>query len=145
VGRSDLFVRRRDGRIEVRLNEFARQFVRDQLTTLSLAQEDAHHAWYAPLSAPIDPSRDDDDPLRTLERQKASATNVELALMTVDDEFLNEAEAWAWLSSLQRALRALASTLELASLDDVRECEHIEIEIVVSLQQLLFALAEVLA
>ena len=145
MGRSTIFIRRRDGRIEVRLNEWGRQFIKEQFTTLSVAQEDVDHDWFAPLSSPIDPSRDDDDPLRTLERQKSTASNVELALLTVDDEFLNDAEAWAWLSSLQRALRATASSMDLASAHDVEEASESDLEIVHALQQLLFELAEVLA
>ncbi len=145
MGRTTIFIRRRDGRIEVRLNEWARQFIEQQFTTLSLAQEDVGHDWFAPLSAPIDPSRDDDDPLCTLERQKSTASNVELALLTVDEEFLNDGEAWAWLRSLQRALRATASTMDLATAQDVEVASASDLEVVHALQLLLFELAEVLS
>jgi hypothetical protein len=145
VGRTTIFIRRRDGRIEVRLNEWGRQFIKEQFSLLMSAQEDSEHEWYAPLSTPIDPSRDDDDPLRQLERQRLAASNVELALLSVDDGFLNDAEAWAWLSSLQRVLRASASDFGLHTDKDVEQASAEEREVVLSLQQLLFELADVLS
>ncbi len=145
MGRGTVFIRRRDGRIEVRLNDGGREFVKEQFTMLIAAQQDVHHEWFSTLSAPIDPSQDDDDPLRSLERQKFVASNVELALMSSDDTFLNDAEAWAWLSSLQRALRANASSFGLADADDVEQASEPQLNIVHSLQQLLFELADVLS
>jgi hypothetical protein len=140
--RNQIFVRRRDGRIEVRLSDEGRAFVREQFGRLRVADEDEHHEWHLSLHQPIDPGLDDDDPLRSLERQRAMASNAELALLTADEQFLNEGEAWAWLSSLQLALRAVASLAGLLTADDVTKRPDEELVEVYALQQLLFDLSE---
>ena len=45
-----------------------------------------------------------------LARQTETSTNAELASLTVDEQFLNDAEAWVWLTTLQVALRSTAQT-----------------------------------
>jgi hypothetical protein len=139
-----LFVRARDGRIEVRLNDLGREFVRSRFARLVAAQADPTSDWRATLDQPIDPSRDVDDVVRSLERQEATSTNAELSLITADEQYLSEGEGWAWLSSLQHILRAEAAdrgivdypTLDEASPDDLDELH--------ALQQLLFEMAEAL-
>lgn len=138
-----LFVRRRDGRIEVRLNEAGREVVRAALRRVVAAEHDLDDEWSTTLNGPIDPSRDQDDPLLTLARQHDMSSNAELALVTVDEPFLNDGEAWAWLSTLQVALRATASAHGLVDdrrMEDADDAVRDEIQI---LQSLLFALADV--
>ncbi|HEY7930873.1 MAG TPA: hypothetical protein VIC81_01255 [Acidimicrobiales bacterium] len=141
---SRLFVRRRDGRIEVRLNDDARAFVRAVFVEVVAAERDPDHQWRGGLLPPIDPSRDEDDPLTSLQRQQQIATNAELALMTVDDRFLTDTEAWVWLSTLQVALRATALTHGLLNDERLASAESAIIEHVHVIQQLLFELADCL-
>ncbi|HSN02635.1 MAG TPA: hypothetical protein VLS91_04035 [Acidimicrobiales bacterium] len=139
-----LFVRRRDGRIEVRLNDAGRNFVRDVFAQVVTAEREPEHLWHASLHSPIDPSVDADNPLATLSRQSETTTNAELALVCVDEEFLTNAEAWAWLTSLQVALRSVAVSNGVLSDERLTEVEvelRAEIE---TLQSLLFSLAECL-
>jgi hypothetical protein len=141
AGRHRIFVRRRDGRVEVRLNELGRAVAREAFGHVVAAERDSDHDWHTSLSSPIDPSRDADDPLATLGRQHEVATNAELALMTLDEEFLNDAEAWAWLTTLQVALRSTA--LANGILDEAR-LNTADAEVLTSvrtLQQFLFDLA----
>ena len=63
--------------------------------------------------------------------------------MTVDEPFLNDGEAWAWLSTLQVALRATAYSHGLVNHERVGAADagvRGEIEM---LQLLLFAIADV--
>ncbi|MDE3082266.1 MAG: hypothetical protein KGJ39_02465 [Acidobacteriota bacterium] len=139
-----LFVRRRDGRIEVRLNDAGRDFVRDVFTQVVAAERDPDHQWHASLHSPIDPSMDADNPLSTLTRQSETTTNAELALVCADEQFLTDAEAWAWLTSLQVALRSVAVSNGVLSDERLTEVDanlRTEIE---TLQMLLFSLAECL-
>jgi len=62
------------------------------------------------VTGPIDPSLDQDNPVAMLARQTETSTNAELASLTVDEQFLNDAEAWVWLTTLQVALRSTAQT-----------------------------------
>lgn len=139
-----LFVRRRDGRIEVRLNDAGRTFVRGVFSQLVTAERDPDHQWHASLHSPIDPSIDADNPLSTLARQSETTTNAELALVCAEEQFLTDTEAWAWLTSLQVALRSVAvangvlSDEKLADIDDALRSE------IDTLQLLLFSLAECL-
>jgi hypothetical protein len=130
-----LFVRRRDGRIEVRLNDTGRAAVREIFAHVLAAERDPDHEWHLSLNAPITPSSDVDDPAATLSRQKDIASNAELAVMTLREQFLTDAEAWAWLSTVQVALRSTAvvngilsdEKLETCSpelLDDIRTMQH---------------------
>jgi len=144
VARSRIFIARRDGRIDVRLSDHGREFVREQFGRLRVAEVDVHHAWRGSLHQPIDPSRDDDDPLRQLERSNAVTSNAELALVTVGEETLSTAEAWAWLSSLQLALRACAAIEGLATAADVDGASPEQLAVVVNLQALLFDLSAAL-
>ena len=139
-----LFVRRRDGRVEVRLNDAGRSFVRDVFAQVVTAEREPDHQWHASLHSPIDPSIDADNPLSTLARQSETTTNAELALVCADEQFLTDTEAWAWLTSLQVALRSVAvsnGVLSDEKLGDVDDALRSEIE---TLQLLLFSLADCL-
>lgn len=139
-----LFVRRRDGRIEVRLNEAGREIAREAFGRVVIAERDPDHVWHAGLNAPIDPSSDVDDPVSTLSRQNEIATNAELAIMTLSEQFLNEGEAWAWLSTFQLALRSTAVANGLVSDEKLDAASPVVLDFVRTLQQFLFSLAECL-
>ncbi len=139
---SKLFVRRRDGRIETRLNEFARTVVRDAFANVLAAERDSHHEWHVSLSGPIDPSLDHDNPVSMLARQNETSTNAELAQLTVDEQYLTDTEAWAWLTSLQVALRSTAQAKGLLSDEQLAACDEDLLEYVQMLQQFLFQLAD---
>lgn len=139
-----IFVRRRDGRIEVRLSPEGRQFVAEVFREVVAAERDVEHRWRSGLLPPINPSRDEDDPVTSLQRQQEMATNSELALMTVEEQFLNETEAWVWLSTLQTALRVSAAHFGMFDDDAVEHAPDDQIAFVRTLQQLLFALADCL-
>ncbi len=137
-----LFVRRRDGRIEVRLNDDARAIAREAFAHVFAAEIDPAHEWYASLNAPIDPSHDVDDPLATFNRQHEVTSNVELAVATLNEEFLNDAEAWAWLCTLQIALRATITAKGLLTKDRLEEADETTLEYITTLQTFLFSLAD---
>lgn len=139
-----MFVRRRDGRIEVRLSAEGRQFVAEVFREVVAAERDSEHRWRSGLLPPITPSRDEDDPVRSLQRQQEIATNCELALITVEEQFLNEGEAWVWLSTLQTALRVSAAHLGLFDDESLERAPQDDLDFVRTLQLLLFALAECL-
>jgi hypothetical protein len=136
-----LFVRRRDGRVEVRLNEAGRTVIREAFAHVVAAERDPEHDWHLSMNAPINPSRDDDDPLSSLARQNEIATNGELSIMTLNEQFLNDAEAWAWLSTLQVALRSLAVVNGILSDEKLDSCELELLQEIRTIQQLLFDLA----
>jgi hypothetical protein len=136
-----LFVRRRDGRVQVRLNEVGRSIAREAFGHVVAAERDPDHEWGATLTAPVDPTRDEDDPVTTLRRQQATATNAELAVATLHEEFLTDAEAWAWLCTLQVALRATAVSRGLLSDEKLAEADSDVLAEVQTLQQFLFELA----
>lgn len=137
-----LFVRRRDGRIEVRLNEDGRAFVADVFSNVLAAERDPDHRWHISLNGPIDPSQDADNPLSILSRQSETSTNAELAMMTVADEFLNESEAWTWLTTLQVAMRSTVQSYGLLDEEKLREAPPEVKSYLENLQLLLFQLAE---
>ncbi len=139
-----LFVRRRDGRIEVRLSDAGRALAREAFGHVLAAESDPDHEWHASLNAPINPGRDLDDPLATLSRQQEITSNVELAVATLGEEFLNDAEAWAWLCTLQVALRAVITAKGILSEDRLNDVEGDVRAYIESLQALLFALADVM-
>ena len=141
---SRLFVRRRDGRIEVRLNDAARSWVRDVFARVVAAERSSEHEWHASLHSPIDPSVDADDPLSILARENETTTNAELALACIDDQFLTSSEAWAWLTSLQVALRGLAVSQGILSDERLAQANEAVTSEIASLQLLLFSLAECL-
>ena len=62
--------------------------------------------------------------------------------MTLNDQFLNDAEAWAWLCTLQVALRSTAISNGLLSDEKLAACGSDLLEYVRTLQSLLFELAE---
>jgi hypothetical protein len=139
------FVRRRDGRIEVKLSDVGRQFVHEQFARLRLVDEDPNSPWRGTLSGPIDPTLDVDDPVRMLERQGAINQSAELALVTENEQFLSPGEAWAWLTALQLALRATAALEGLATEMDVKAKSSQDLVVVHNLQSLLFDLSEALS
>ncbi len=139
-----LFVRHRDGTIDVRLNEYGRSFIREQLTALADATSDAHHAWRPSLHQVIDPSSDVDDPVHGFEREKVVGDSVQLALLTLNDTKISVGEAWSWLRALQTALRAHAQQRGLVTSDDVESASDDDLEVVRQIQSLLFELAAAL-
>lgn len=128
--------------MEVRLNDLGRAAAREAFGHVVAAERDPEHEWHPGLNPPIDPSHDQDDPLATLHRQQEIATNAELAVMTLGEEFLNDAEAWAWLSTLQVALRSTAIANGLLSDERLAACDQELLDFVHTIQQLLFELAE---
>lgn len=136
-----LFVRRRGGRIEVRLNDVGRGAIREAFAHVVAAERDPDHDWHLSMNAPINPSSDDDDPLSALARQNEIATNAELSIMTLNEQFLNESEAWAWLSTLQVALRSMAVVHGILSEEKLDSCEPELLQEIRTIQQLLFDLA----
>lgn len=139
-----LFVRRRDGRIEVRLNDAARAVAREAFGHVLAAEGDPDHEWHASMNGPIDPSHDVDDPLATLTRQHEVTSNVELAVATLAEEFLNDAEAWAWLCTLQVALRATITAKGILTSERLQDADESTREYITTLQTFLFALADVM-
>ena len=125
----------------MRLNDLGRAVAREAFAHVVAAERDPDHDWHATLSAPIDPSRDADDPLATLGRQHDIATNAELATMTLDEEFLNDTEAWAWLTTLQVALRATAVANGILDEARLNSADAAVVTYVRTLQQFLFDLA----
>ncbi|HUY16047.1 MAG TPA: hypothetical protein VMV11_00655 [Acidimicrobiales bacterium] len=136
-----LFVRRRDGRIEVRLNDVGRAAIREVFAHVLAAERDPDHEWHLSLNAPINPSSDDDDPLSSLGRQNEIASNAELSIMTLKEQFLNDAEGWAWLSTLQVALRSTAVVNGLLSDEKLESCAPELLDDIRTMQQFLFELA----
>jgi hypothetical protein len=139
-----LFLRRRDGRIEVKLNDAGRAVAREAFGRVYVAEHDAEHEWHKTLNSPIDPSRDVDDPMLVLARQSETGTNAELAIATLHEEFLTPAEAWAWLTTFQVALRATAVVNGIYDEDQLGAADPELVEYVRTLQIFLFALAELL-
>ena len=136
-----LFVRRRDGRIEVRLNDVGRGMVREVFAHVLAGERDPEHEWHLSLNPPINPSSDDDDPLSTLARQSETASNAELAVMTLQEQYLTESEAWAWLSTLQVALRSTAVANGILSDEKLESASAELLDEIHILQQFLFDLA----
>jgi hypothetical protein len=136
-----LFVRRRDGRIEVRLNDVGRGIVREVFVHVVAGERDPEHEWHVSLNPPINPSNDDDDPLSTLARQSETASNAELAVMTLQEQYLTDSEAWAWLSTLQVALRSTAVANGILSDEKLESASEELLDEIHILQQFLFDLA----
>ena len=139
---SRLFVRRRDGRVEIRLSAAGREIAREAFAHVLAAESDPSHEWHASLNGPIDPSHDVDDPLATFNRQHEVTSNVELAVATLGEEFLNDAEAWAWLCTLQIALRATITVKGIMTSDRLQETDDATREYIETLQAFLFSLAD---
>ncbi len=140
-----LFTRQRGagGGILVHLNELGRSLVLDTAQRVAAAERGEEPAWAALLASPVDPSRAD-DPIVTLGRQRDMASNAELVVLTVAEDHLSDAEAWAWLSTLQVALRGLADEHAVTDDDALSAAPPDVRERVQSLQTLLFALASCL-
>jgi hypothetical protein len=136
-----LFSRRRDGRIEVRLNDVGRAAIREVFAHVLAAEREPEHEWHLSLNAPINPSSDDDDPLSSLARQNEIASNAELSIMTLNEQYLNDAEGWAWLSTLQVALRSTAVVNGLLSDEKLEACAPELLDDIRTMQQFLFELA----
>jgi hypothetical protein len=136
-----LFARRRDGRIEVRLNDVGRGVVREVFAHVLAGERDPEHEWHLSLNPPINPSDDDDDPLSTLARQSETASNAELAFMTLQEQYLTDSEAWAWLSTLQVALRSTAVANGILSDEKLESASPELLDGIHILQQFLFDLA----
>lgn len=137
-----LFVRRRDGRIEVRLNDGARDIAREAFARVLAAERDPDHEWHASMNSPIDPSHDVDDPLATFSRQHEVTSNVELAVATLHEDFLNDAEAWAWLCTLQIALRATITSKGLMTEERLEATDEATGGYIKTLQTFLFSIAD---
>jgi hypothetical protein len=136
-----LFVRRRDGRIEVRLNDVGRGIVREVFAHVLAGEQDPEHEWHLSLNPPINPSSDDDDPLSTLARQSQTASNAELAVMTLHEQYLSDSEAWAWLTTLQVALRSTAVKNGILSDEKLESAPPELLDEIHILQQFLFDLS----
>ncbi len=136
-----LFVRRRDGRIEVRLNDAGRAIIREVFAHVLAAERDPEHEWHLSLHAPINPSSDDDDPAATLARETDIASNAELSIMTLREQFLTDAEAWAWLSTLQVALRSTAVVNGILSDEKLESCSPDLLNDIRTMQHFLFDLS----
>jgi hypothetical protein len=141
VAGAKLFTRRRDGRVEVRMNDYARDIVRNAFSNVLAAEREPEHEWHVALSGPIDPSLDQDDPLSMLARQNETSTNAELAALSVDEQFLNDTEAWAWLTTLQVALRSTAQSKGLLTDEQLAATSADVLLYVQTLQHFLFDLA----
>ena len=136
-----LFVRRRDGRIEVRLNDAGREVIREVFAHVLAAERDPNHDWHPLLNAPINPSSDVDDPLATLARDRDIASNAELSVMTLREQFLTDVEAWAWLSTIQVALRSTAVANGILSDEKLESCPPELLEDLQTMQHFLFDLS----
>ena len=136
-----LFTRRRDGRVEVRLNDAGRAAVREVFGHVVAAERDPEHDWHVALRGPITPASDEDDPLSTLTRQRDIASNAELALMTLREQYLTDGEAWAWFCTLQVALRSLALVHGILSDEKIESCDPAVLEEIRTIQHLLFDLS----
>jgi hypothetical protein len=136
-----LFIRRRDGRVEVRLSDAGREAIREIFAHVLASERDPEHDWHLSLNAPIDPSSDHDDPVSMLARQHDIATNAELSVMTLKEQFLNDAEAWSWLCTLQVALRATTVSNGILSDEKLETCEPGLLNDIRLIQQFLFELA----
>jgi len=139
-----LFVRRRDRRIEVRLNDDARAIAREAFGHVYAAEHDPDHEWHHTLNSPIDPSKDVDDPMSVLARQTQTGSNAELAIATLHEEFLNDAEAWAWLTTLQVSLRATAAAHGLFDAEKLAAADPELVAYINTIQLFLASLADVI-
>lgn len=105
------------------------------------AERDVDHEWHLSLRPPIDPSSDDDDPLLALARENETASNAELVVKSLNEEYLSDAEAWAWLCTLQVALRATAIAHGILSDEKLEEAPPELLETIRTLQHFLFDLS----
>ena len=145
MARSKIFIQRKDGRIEVKIAPDAREFLRSVVDQLIAAESDGEHPWHGALHSPITPSADSDDPLRSFERQKMTATSAELMRLTLDESFLSQDEAFAWLASMQLGLRARTSEAAIFTDEDLAQADESSLQTIRALQLFLFELATTLS
>ncbi len=105
------------------------------------AERDVDHEWHLSLRPPINPSSDDDDPLAALARENEMASNAEIVVLSLNEEYLSDAEAWAWLCTLQVALRATAITHGILSDEKLEEASPDLLDTIRTLQHFLFDLS----
>ncbi|HEY5438094.1 MAG TPA: hypothetical protein VIJ99_04270 [Acidimicrobiales bacterium] len=123
------------------MNDYGRSVVKSAFENVLAAERDPNHEWHVALTGPIDPSLDQDNPLSMLARQNETSTNAELASLTIDEQFLNDGEAWAWLTTLQVALRSTAQSNGLLTDEQLAATNDEILTYVRMLQQFLFDLA----
>ncbi len=123
------------------MNDYGRSVVRSAFANVLAAEREPDHEWHVALSGPIDPSLDQDNPVSVLARQTETSTNAELASLTVEEDFLNDAEAWVWLTTLQVALRSTAQTHGLHTDEQLAAADQEMLDYVRMIQSLLFDLA----
>ena len=136
-----LFKKKRDGSISVQVNAQARTFIGEIFNQVVAAENDPNHVWHTSMNPPINPAANSDDPLATFSRQKEMASNAELAQMTINEETLSAGEAYAWMTSLQLALRATATTQGVMDEEALTKVDPEVKQYILNLQSLLFGLA----
>lgn len=139
-----LFKKKRDGSVAVHLNNQARVFLSEIFNQVVAAENDPNHEWHLSMNPPINPSANTDDPLATFARQKEMASNSELAQMTVNEATLSAGEAYAWMTSINLALRATIGMKNISDEASLHNADQATREYIVSLQTLLFGLADCL-
>lgn len=142
--RPKIFSATKDGQIRVRLSDGAREFLDVVVDAVMRAETDATHEWHATLHRPITPSLDADDPLRVFERQQLFETNAGTMKATLNNASISSGEAWAWLATMQIALRARTAEAGITTEDDLATATSSERETIQSLQFFLFELTSAL-
>jgi len=139
------FRRRRDGQIAVNLNDAGRDFVRHVFREIVAAEYDDDGVIHPVIYARITPGLDHDDPTRLFERQQEVSSVAERALQTCDDDLLNDSDAWAWLRTIQVALRSHAFGRDIRTAQDYQQVEGELRGYLESLQYLAWGLARALS
>lgn len=142
--RPKVFSAARDGQIRVKLNDGAREFLEVVVDAIIAAETDHEHEWHATLHRPITPELDADDPLRVFERQQILESNAGLMKATIRNATISTAEAWAWLATMQLALRARTAEAGVNTDDDLKKASPQELETIHALQFFLFELSSAL-
>lgn len=142
--RPKMFAATKDGQIRVRLSASAREFLDVVVDAIIAAETDVEHEWHATLHRPITPEHDHDDPLRVFERQQIFETNATTMKATLGEATISVADAWAWLATMQLALRARTAEAGIANEDDLKAATPSERETIQSLQFFLFELTSAL-
>jgi hypothetical protein len=76
-----------------------------------------------------------------LARDKDIASNAELSVMTLREQYLTDAEAWAWLSTIQVALRSTAVANGILSDEKLDSCSSDLLDDIRTMQHFLFDLS----
>jgi hypothetical protein len=142
--RSKAFSATRDGQIRVKLNDAAREFLEVVVEAIIAAETDHEHEWHATLHRPITPELDADDPLRVFERQQILESNAAMMKASLRNASISTAEAWAWLATMQLALRARTAEAGVNTEDDLKKASPQELETIHALQYFLFELTTAL-